>query len=223
MTRFALSALLACATALEAGSVRAHVNVHRAAGSGGDNANVVLWLTPVEGEGPRPKPEVPNPKLVQKNKQFEPHLLVIPVGTSVEFPNKDPYFHNVFSLYKGKRFDLGLYEAGTSRTVRFDRPGVSFIFCNIHPEMSAAVLAMNTPWYAVSNAAGDINIPDVPDGHYRMEVWSEQATPESVSALNREVSVNGDTSLGTLQILQAPPAPHKDKYGKDYDKNTRPY
>ena len=92
-----------------------------------------------------------NPRLVQKNKSFEPHILVVPAGSMVEFPNRDPFFHNVFSLFEGKRFDLGLYEAGTSRMVRFDRPGISYIFCNIHPEMSAVVITMATPLYAISN------------------------------------------------------------------------
>jgi hypothetical protein len=82
------------------------------------------------------------PRLVQKNKSFEPHILVIPAGSMVEFPNHDPFFHNVFSLFEGKRFDLGLYEAGTSRMVRFDRPGISYIFCNIHPEMSAVIITL---------------------------------------------------------------------------------
>jgi len=89
-------------------------------------------------------------RLIQKDKMFTPHLLVVPIGSQVEFPNQDPFFHNVFSLFNGKRFDLGLYESGTSRSVRFDREGVSYIFCNIHPEMGAIVLALNTPYYGIS-------------------------------------------------------------------------
>ena len=81
--------------------------------------------------------------LRQKNKAFEPHLLVVTIGSNVEFPNDDPWFHNVFSLFNGKRFDLGLYEAGTTRTVHFEREGVSYIFCNIHPEMSAVVVVLS--------------------------------------------------------------------------------
>src|ERR1019366_9401045 len=71
--------------------------------------------------------------LKKKNKAFEPHLIVVTKGSTADFPNRDPWFHNVFSLFNGKRVDLGLYEAGTSRTVHFDREGVSYIFCNIHP------------------------------------------------------------------------------------------
>ena len=107
-----------------------------------DRSNVVVWLNPLDDHALRAVsdavPAQPT-RLVQKDKKFIPHLLVVPAGTAVEFPNHDPFFHNVFSLFEGKRFDLGLYEAGTTRLVRFDRVGISYIFCNIHPEMNAVV------------------------------------------------------------------------------------
>ena len=109
---------------------------------------MVLWLTSVGGAATPsspPQPDSNRPRLVQKNKSFEPHVLVVPVGSSVEFPNRDPFFHNVFSLFEGKRFDLGLYEAGSTRNVVFDKPGISYIFCNIHSEMSAVVIAVEQP------------------------------------------------------------------------------
>src|ERR1035438_1745365 len=121
-------------------------NAKKDAGTQGRHSAIpstVVWLTPVEGGGVQldpPPPAQTHARLVQKNKSFEPHLLVVPAGSMVEFPNRDPFFHNVFSLFEGKRFDLGLYEAGTTRTVRFDRPGISYIFCNIHPEMSAVII-----------------------------------------------------------------------------------
>ena len=88
---------------------------------------------------------------MQKDKTFTPHLLVIPTGSTVDFPNLDPFFHNVFSEFNGKRFDLGLYESGSSRTVHFDHDGVSYIFCNIHPEMSAVIVTLSTPYFGVSD------------------------------------------------------------------------
>ena len=94
-------------------------------------------------------------RLLQKDKTFTPHLLVIPTGSSVDFPNLDPFYHNVFSLFNGKRFDLGLYESGSSRTVHFDHDGVSYIFCNIHPEMSAVIVTLSTPYFGVSAANGE--------------------------------------------------------------------
>lgn len=192
------------------------VTVQRSSGDkAAGNSNVVVWLAPV-GSSP-PRPPVVHPRLVQKNKRFEPHLLVIPVGTVVEFPNEDPFFHNVFSLYKGKRFDLGLYEAGSSRAVRFDRPGVSFIFCNIHPEMSAAVVALETPYYGISNNAGEVTIRDVPPGRYHLEVWYERSSPEALGRLARQISVPGGVPALEVPEVIAASVPHKNKYGEDYD------
>jgi len=189
----------------------------------GDRSNVVLWLTALDD---RPglhtvSQETPHqpPRLVQKDKRFSPHVVVVPAGTSVEFPNRDPFFHNVFSLFEGKRFDLGLYEAGTTRMVRFDRTGVSYIFCNIHPEMSAVVVALKTPYYGVSDKGGKVAIPHVPAGRYSMQVWAEGASGDNLKALTREIEISESAhSLGTLRILEdSPPAPHKNKYGRDYD------
>src|SRR5260221_6152424 len=124
--------------------------------------NVVVWLSPIGAHAAsRPFPNHPL-RLTQHNKSFEPHLLVVPVGAVVQFPNRDPFFHNVFSLFEGNRIDLGLYEAVTTRNVSFDRPGVSYIFCNIHAEMSAVVIALDTPYFGISNRKGEIVIPNVP-------------------------------------------------------------
>ncbi len=122
-----------------------------------DLSNIVIWLTPLaSGAGAFPSPPSGHsaPQIIQINKSFDPHVLVIQVGTPVQFPNKDPFLHNVFSLFDGKRFDLGFYEAGSSKAVHFDRPGVSFLFCNIHPEMSGAVVAVDTPYFGMSDRNG---------------------------------------------------------------------
>jgi plastocyanin len=184
----------------------------------------VVWLTPLGQTAPASagtfRPSDTPPRLVQKNKSFSPHLLVIPVGSAVEFPNRDPFFHNVFSLFEGKRFDLGLYEAGSARLVHFDQPGISYIFCNIHPEMSAVVIALTTRWYAISDPGGQISIPDVPYGRYTLHAWNEHALPEALQSVTREVTISADTpSLGLVK-LTANPEPaltHKNKYGRDYD------
>jgi hypothetical protein len=158
--------------------------------------------------------------LAQKNKAFEPHMLVVTRGSSVEFPNHDPWFHNVFSLFDGKRFDLGLYEAGSSRTVRFDREGISFIFCNIHPEMSAVVVVLGTPYFAKTNKNGEFAIGGVPPGSYMLHVWNENAQAPVLNTLSREVQVAGaPKSVGTIrmQVTQSAVIPHKNKYGQDYE------
>jgi len=181
-----------------------------------------VWLTALDAASSSPaavEPPHKRPQLVQKNKSFQPHLLVVPVGSLVDFPNRDPFFHNVFSLFEGKRFDLGLYESGASNSVRFDRVGVSFLFCNIHPEMSAVVVAVDSPYYAVSDRGGDIRIPNVPDGKYQMHVWYERSMDEDLKALSKTVSVSASSQdLGTITVRENPnfSPEHKNKYGQDY-------
>lgn len=182
--------------------------------------NVVVWLVPASGTaGPAAHHEGQNPRLVQRDKSFEPHVLVIPVGSAVTFPNRDPFFHNVFSLFEGKRFDLGLYEAGSTREAHFDKPGISYIFCNIHPEMSAVVVALDTPYYGISDARGQVVIAKVPSGKYTLRVWYESALPEALKAMTREVEVSeASSTLGVLRLAEANvPAVHKNLYGRDYD------
>jgi plastocyanin len=188
-----------------------------------NRANVIVWLTSLDDptglHAVAQETAAHPPRLVQKNKRFTPHVVVVPAGTAVEFPNHDPFFHNVFSLFEGKRFDLGLYEAGTTRMVRFDRAGVSYIFCNIHPEMSAVVIALKTPYYGVSDTGGKIAIAHVPAGRYSVQVWAEGASADNLKALSREVALSsGEHSLGVVRVVEdSPPAPHKNKYGRDYD------
>ena len=189
-------------------------------GGAGEAGNVVLWLTPVGSPSAAMAETAKHPRLVQKNKSFDPHVLVVPVGSVVEFPNRDPFFHNVFSLFEGKRFDLGLYEAGSTRDVRFDKPGISYIFCNIHPEMSAVVIALDTPYYGISDQRGEVVIPNVPSGRYTLRIWYEAALPESLKAMTREVTVSESAStLGVLRLTAAGLSQsHKNKYGRDYDR-----
>lgn len=182
--------------------------------------DVVVWLTPLQPISSIQPASPHGPyRLVQKNKAFEPHLLVVPTGSNVEFPNTDPFFHNVFSLFNGKRFDLGLYESGTSRSVKFDRAGVSYIFCNIHPEMGAVVLTLSTPFYAIARKSGEAMIHGVPPGSYRLQIWSEQAKPMNPAGFPREVQIAGtDSNLGEIEMELAPSslAGHKNKFGEDY-------
>jgi plastocyanin len=192
----------------------------------------VVWLTAMTGAGGEataaalpssPASSPANSRLVQKNKSFDPHILVVPVGSMVEFPNHDPFFHNVFSLFEGKRFDLGLYEAGTSRMVRFDRLGISYIFCNIHPEMSAVVITMATPLYAISKRDGQLSLAGVPYGRYMLHVWSEGMGPENAQPLTREITIaENASSLGVIRVPEAngQRLAHKNKYGREYDEPT---
>jgi plastocyanin len=201
--------------------LKAHVELTRNSKPLKDASAAVIWLTPITGPAisPQQKPsEIP--KLTQHNKSFQPSLVVIPVGGKVEFPNRDPFFHNVFSLFEGKRFDLGLYEGGTTRFVQFDKPGISFIFCNIHAQMSAVIIALDTPYYAVSDAHGDLNIAAVPPGRYNVQVFHTSVAPDALHALTREITVApGDASIGTFTLAESDlEVAHKNKYGRDYDR-----
>ena len=181
--------------------------------------NVVVWLSPNDPDAPKRDFPTGPFRLVQHNKSFEPHVLIVPAGAVVEFPNHDTFFHNVFSLFEGKRFDLGLYETGTAKRVRFDHTGISYIFCNIHAEMSAVVLALDTPYYAVSDRKGEIILPEVPTGRYTMHVWYETALPESLAAMTKEITITpGSSTLGVVEVpASAAVNAHKNKYGMDYE------
>ena len=188
------------------------------------DATAVVWLLPASSP---PAPNTDRPKttarrltLLQKSKRFDPHVMVVEVGTMVDFPNRDPFFHNVFSLFDGKRFDLGLYEAGSTRSVRFDRPGVCYIFCNIHPDMSAVVVVVNSPYYTISKSSGEFEISGVPPGRYELNVWAEHSLPKTLKELSREVAVGKDpTVLGTIHLQTSRElfTIHPNKYGKSYD------
>ena len=187
-----------------------------------DSSDIVVWLTPLgpeTGNVPALPSGRPAPQVAQINKSFDPHVLVIRVGTPVQFPNKDPFLHNVFSLFDGKRFDLGFYEAGSSKTVHFDRVGVSFLFCNIHPEMSAAVVAVDTPYFGMSDRSGRVVIPNVPDGRFQLNVWYERSLPEDLKSAGRTVTISeASRSLEPVRVVENPnfTLEHKNKYGQDY-------
>jgi len=226
------SATEACAQSVSVSGLVNVVNPVRKNGGKPDNSNAVVWLTPIAGSTNRDaalqsRPSRQRLKLVQRHKRFEPGVLVALVGSTVDFPNLDPFFHNVFSLFEGKRFDLGLYEAGTTHSVKFDRPGICYIFCNIHSEMSAVVVVLETPYYAVSNREGEISIPNVPPGRYLVRAWHERCPPETLKDLLREITIfanEASASLGTIRLIESADllAPHKNKYGRDYDRPTPP-
>jgi plastocyanin len=184
------------------------------------SAGVVVWLTPLQRTGSTQTPEGRRYELVQKDKQFAPHLLVVPTGSSVVFPNLDPFYHNVFSLFNGKRFDLGLYEAHTQRSVHFDRDGVSYIFCNIHPGMGAVIVSLSTPYYGISAPDGNIAIHAVPAGSYQLNVWAEDVSTERLNALSQMVNVSsGNTHLGPLIMETSGDLMnhHLNKFGEGYN------
>jgi plastocyanin len=129
-------------------------------------AEAVVWL---DAPG-APKRQAPS-TLDQRNLTFSPRVLAVQTGTRVVFPNHDRVFHNVFSHHDGKVFDLGTYPVGAHKDIPFDKPGLSRIFCNIHPQMAAYVMVVDTPYFAVSDENGDFVIKNVPPGSYEYHAW----------------------------------------------------
>jgi plastocyanin len=193
---------------------------------GRDYSGVVVWLLPADGapaQGDNVKNSGKHARLIQKDKTFTPHVLVIKTGTTVDFPNYDPIFHNAFSNFSGQLFDIGLYAPGSSKSFRFQRSGTVRIFCNIHPAMSAVILVVDTPYFTVSGPDGKFEIADVPPGEYRLKVFHERASESVLQGFERRVAVGAaNLTLAPMEISETGylPASHKNKYGKDYSNTT---
>jgi plastocyanin len=218
LLRTCFSGLLA--VALPAATVTGRVSLRdsreRARRSLSDYSGVVVWL---ERPGSAPQLSTQRVKMLQRDKTFEPHVLAITVGTTVDFPNLDPIFHNAFSAYDGQLFDIGLYPPGKSRSIRFTRPGFVRVFCNIHSTMSAVIAVMDTTLFAVTRQDGRFEIAGVPQGAYELRLFHERATDATLAELRRTVNVQQErielpdaviSETGYLAI------PHKNKYGRDY-------
>jgi len=185
---------------------------------GRDYSGVVVWLLPADGAR-MSRTDGKHARLIQKDKTFTPHVLAIETGTTVDFPNYDPIFHNAFSNFSGQLFDIGLYAPGSTRSLRFQRSGAVRIFCNIHPTMSAVILVVDTPYFTVSGRRGEFEIANVAPGDYQLKVFHERASEAVLEGLVRRISVGtGGLTLPPIEISESGylPAPHKNKYGKDY-------
>ena len=158
----------------------------RALAGGKPVADAVIWL----GAPSAPRPREGRFVVHQRNMEFVPRVLAAPVGATVELPNNDRVFHNVFSFTNGKPFDLGLYPTGASKRITLDRPAVNRLYCNIHPHMAAYIVAVDTPYYATTDRAGRFTIPEVPAGRYTYHAWRSGA-----DALNATVVVGDGQPL----------------------------
>ena len=214
--------LLTLATSASAASVSGRVELVSSHGANvrkhTDYSGVVAWLesaagTPLVAAGAR------HAQMIQKNKTFLPHVLAISMGTVVDFPNFDPIFHNAFSNYNGQIFDIGLYAPGSTKSIAFRREGVVRVFCNIHPAMSAVIVVLRSPYFALSAKNGSFQIMDVPSGAYRLHVFHERATEQTLAALTRPIDVTEDSvQLAPIQVSENGylELPHQNKFGKDY-------
>jgi plastocyanin len=156
--------LLGAGITAQAADIEGHVTInHRGAAR-----EAVVYF---EGE----KKAVPLSKAVidQRQKTFIPHILVVPVGTNIQFPNNDTVFHNVFAYFDAKKFDLGMYPHGTTKTIKFDKKGLVSLLCNVHSDMSAYIMVVDTPYYAITDKQGHFQIKDMPPGTYVLRAWHE--------------------------------------------------
>ena len=175
---------------------------------------VVVYAQPVD----RPAPTSPGKfTLSQQQKAFVPAVLGVPVGSTVEFPNKDPIFHNVFSLSSPAPFDLGLYRSGASKSRTFKQAAAYRVFCNIHPQMAALVVVTPTPYVTVTGREGSFTL-DVPAGRYRVTATTGRTEP-----VTSELQVDrAATTMPTIEIDERAivDLPHKNKFGREYPKEA---
>jgi plastocyanin len=186
-----------------------------------DFSGVAVWLS-ASGRAEARQPRK-HAQMLQRDKKFIPHVLVVETGTTVDFPNLDPIFHNAFSNFNGQIFDLVLYPPGSSKSVTFRRPGIVRVFCNIHPSMSAIIVVVDSSYFTTTDEDGGFSIPDVSPGAYRVHFFHERATPDKLDQLTSPISVTTGTSkLQTVSISETGylPVAHKNKYGRDYPPNA---
>jgi plastocyanin len=182
-----------------------------------DYSGVVLWLE--SRDRPAALPQGKRVEMLQKDKMFQPHVMAISVGTTVDFPNLDLIYHNAFSNFSGQPFDVGLYPPRTSRGITFKHPGIVRVFCNIHSTMSAIIAVLNTPWFAVTPPSGKYSIANVPPGEYMLRIFHERARPDNLKFLDHPITVpEGGLVLPLVSITETGynPAPHLNKYGETY-------
>jgi len=159
-------------------------------------------------------------KIASQNKSFTPHVQAVPVGGRVSFPNLDNIMHNVFSISRGNRFDLGLYKSGASKTQQFQEPGLVRIYCNIHPQMNAFVLVLENPYFAWVRPDGSFRIDHVPSGNYTLKAWHEQAQAEAQVRVGAGGVANVELLLDARRFKKKP---HNNKFGKSYKKKRVKY
>lgn len=183
-----------------------------------DVGQAVVWLaTKTRAAGVAPV----RAEINTADKVFSPHVLVLPVGSSVTFPNHDPFNHNVFSLSEENPFDLGLYGRGETKAVKFSRAGIVRIFCNVHPQMSALVVVRDNPYYSQPSSDGSFTIEAVPAGRYELHAWHERA-PEMSRDLTVPVQA-GDSLDLQLDARGYKFKPHFNKFGRPYPQQGRRY
>ena len=143
----------------------------RPAPRGPETRHVVVFLTGTPAEGAVPAMRA---RIAQRNEQFDPQVAAVTTGSTIDFPNADPYFHNVFSLSSAATFNLGRFRAGESRSRQFTKPGIVKVFCQIHAQMNASIVVLDHPWFVIPDEDGTFTIPNVPAGERTVVAWHER-------------------------------------------------
>jgi plastocyanin len=179
-----------------------------------DLGSAVLYL---EAAGPAAAPATLD--ITINEKVYRPRVVVAPVGSTVRFPNTDPFDHNVFSASEPSQFDLGLYGRGEAKSYTFTHPGLVRVYCNVHPRMVAYVVITANRYYAQPGVDGSFAIENVPPGHYRLHAWHERIAAEVVKDVTVTAAGAGDLQV-ELNARGYRWQPHKNKYGRDYPTNA---
>jgi plastocyanin len=165
-----------------------------------DHAPVADSVVMIEGPALPAPPAAPHLAMEQRHETFAPHVLAVPVGTTVDFPNHDPMLHNVFSASPAKKFDLGMYDQGETKSVTFDTAGVVRVGCNVHPKMEAFIVVHPNPYVAVTDRQGSYTITGVPAGSYQVRVWHERLAERQMPVVVRD----GQVQPVNLQLAMPP-------------------
>jgi len=179
-----------------------------------DLDSTIVYLQPNGGNADIPAAEVKKAYTVRmKNKQFAPQAIVIPVGATVDFPNDDAIYHNIFSVSAPNQFDLGLYKSGASESKTFSSPGEVKLFCNVHPQMTGTILVVQTPYYTLTDKEGNFSFSNVAPGVYDIKAYSE----EGQTSQKIDIRQNSLKVILTIDGKNYKKLPHKNKFGKDYN------
>jgi plastocyanin len=220
ITGVILSLASAAAPADAQGTVTGQVSLQERPGeSTTDLGNTVIYLTPM-GPPPRMRANMKE-QMAMQARQFSPRVRVVTVGSRIDFPNQDPFSHNIFSNAPGAAFDLGLYGRGVSKHTEFKKPGAFPVYCNIHSRMTGFIVVVPSPYFTQAGADGRYTLADVPEGRYRLHVWHERA-PEHT----REITVPASGTVTAEVQLDASGfrfVQHRNKFGQDYKASGERY
>ena len=215
MKRKLLILLIASAVPAQAATVSGKVSFVSKRGQNPVFNETLVSLEPANGKLIRKSPATFT--MMTRGKMLIPHVMAIPVGSTVEFPNEDPISHNLFSLSSANSFDLGLYRKGAGKSRKFDTPGLVNVYCNVHPSMSSVIQVMSTPYFVLADAAGNYALTDVPPGKYRLVVWNEiGGQVEAPLEISSSGTVSGNTAV-TLDSRSYRATQHLNKNGKPYE------